>query len=238
MGIFNVNDFQIDTTSCANSSRIITTNTFTPIDTTTAGINTIAGVNTITGISTATSCSIKDNFDDILMKANVKPDVNPEVKTMLTRNDHDGELVAKFYKDGFLQSTKKLIPDIKDVRIYNNCAIVVEFMDGTAEKAVVHQCDEFSVEQGISICITKKLVGGSSIYNKLIDRAIRVFLKNDAKRTEEARAKEDRRERKKKNEEKKARREAAMLEKSIEIQKEAYVRAWTEIDALREGKEK
>lgn len=231
MGIFNVNDFQTGTTSCANSSRIIATNTLPTIDTTTVGINTITA-----------NCSINDitidALDNILVKANKKSDVDPETKTVLTKNDHNGKLVAKFYEDGFYQFSKELIPDIEDVKIYNNCAIVVKFMDGTTEKAVVHQCDEFSIEQGISICITKKLVGGSSIYNKLIDRAIRVFLKNDAKRTEEARAKEDRRERKKKNEEKKARREAAMREKSIEIQKEAYVRAWTEIDALREGKEK
>ena len=231
MGIFNVNDFQTGTTSCANSSRIIATNTLPPIDTTTVGINTITancGINDIT----------IDALDNILVKANKKSDVDPETKTVLTKNDHNGKLVAKFYEDGFYQSSKELIPDIEDVKIYNNCAIVVKFMDGTTEKAVVHQCDEFSVEQGISICITKKLVGGSSIYNKLIDRVIRVFLKNDAKKTEEARAKEERRERKKKNEEKKARREAAIREKSIEAQKEAYVRAWTEIDALREGKEK
>lgn len=230
MGIFNVNDFQTGTTSCA-SSRIIATNTLPTIDTTTVGINTITA-----------NCSINDitidALDNILVKANKKSDVDPETKTVLTKNDHNGKLVAKFYEDGFYQSSKELIPDIEDVKIYNNCAIVVKFMDGTTEKAVVHQCDEFSIEQGISICITKKLVGGSSVYNKLIDRAIRVFLKNDAKRIEEARAKEERRERKKKNEEKKARREAAMREKSIEIQKEAYVRAWTEIDALREGKEK
>lgn len=222
MGILNVNDFQTGTTYCVNSSRIIATNTLTPIDTTTASINNIT-------IGAP---------DDILVNANKKSDVDPETKTVLTKNDHNGKLVAKFYEDGFYQSSKELIPDIEDVKIYNNCAIVVKFMDGTTEKAVVHQCDEFSIEQGISICITKKLVGGSSIYNKLIDRAIRVFLKNDTKRTEEARVKEERRERKKKNEEKKARREAAMREKSIEIQKEAYVRAWTEIDALREGKEK
>lgn len=207
-------------------------------ETTTVNATTVPISNTITSISTTIDYSTKDNFDDILVKANVKPDVNPEVKTMLTRDDYDGKLVAKFYKDGFLQSIKKLIPDIKDVRIYNNCAIVVEFMDGTTEKAVVHQCDEFSVEQGISICITKKLVGGSSIYNKLIDRAIRVLLKNDAKRTEKIKIEEERKERKKKNEEKKARREAAKREKSIEAQKEAYVRAWTEINILCEGKEK
>lgn len=230
MGSLNVNNFQAGTTSCVNSSSARATNTFMPIDT------------TVTGINTITNCSVEgiimDNLDDILIKANKKPDVNPEIKTILTRNDHNGKLVAKFYEDGFYQSSKELIPDIEDVKIYNNCAIVVKFMDGTTEKAVVHQCDEFSIEQGISICITKKLVGGSSIYNKLIDRAIKVVLKNDVKRTERAKVEEERKERKKKNEEKKARREAAKREKSIEIQKEAYVRAWTEIDAFREGKEK
>lgn len=197
--------------------------------TTTVNATTVPISNTITGISTVASYSTKDSLDDILVKANVKPDVNPEVKTMLTRDDHDGKLVAKFYKDGFLQSTKKLIPDIKDVRIYNNCAIVVEFMDGTTEKAVVHQCDEFSVEQGISICITKKLVGGSSIYNKLIDRAIKVMLKNDGEKTERAIAEEKRKEHKKRKDEKRARREAARREKNINEQKEAYIRAWKEI---------
>lgn len=198
-------------------------------ETTTVNATTVPISNTITSISTTIDYSTKDNFDDILVKANVKPDVNPEVKTMLTRDDHDGKLVAKFYKDGFLQSTKKLIPDIKDVRIYNNCAIVVEFMDGTTEKAVVHQCDEFSVEQGISICITKKLVGGSSIYNKLIDRAIKVMLKNDGEKTERAIAEEKRKEHKKRKDEKRARREAARREKNIDEQKEAYIRAWKEI---------
>ena len=228
----NINSFY------ATDRTIYFDNGETTTATTTVNATTVPISNTITSISTTTGYSTKDNLDDILVKANVKPDVDPEVKTMLTRDDHDGKLVAKFYKDGFLQSTKKLIPDIKDVRIYNNCAIIVEFMDGTTEKAVVHQCDEFSVEQGISICITKKLVGGSSIYNKLIDRAIRVFLKNDAKRTEKIKIEEEREERKKKNEEKKARREAAKREKSIEAQKEAYVRAWTEINILCEGKEK
>lgn len=102
-------------------------------------------------------------------------------------------------------------------------------MDGTTEKAVVHQCDEFSVEQGISICITKKFVGGSSIYNKLIDRAIKVMLKNDGEKTERAIAEEKRKEHKKRKDEKRARREAARREKNIDEQKEAYIRAWKEI---------
>ena len=157
-----------------------------------------------------------------------KPEVAPEVKSTLTKNNK-GKLVANFYKDGFKTSTKELIPDIKDVIIHNNCVVIVEFTDGTSEKAVLHPCDEFSVEQGISICITKKLVGGSSIYNKLINRAIKVMINNDAEKTKREQEEEARKERKKKNDEKKARRKAAKREEYIETQKEAYIRALREV---------
>ena len=157
-----------------------------------------------------------------------KPEVATEVKSTLTKNNK-GKLVANFYKDGFKTSTKELIPDIKDVIIHNNCVVIVEFTDGTSEKAVLHPCDEFSVEQGISICITKKLVGGSSIYNKLINRAIKVMINNDAEKTKREQEEEARKERKKKNDEKKARRKAAKREEYIETQKEAYIRALREV---------
>lgn len=157
-----------------------------------------------------------------------KPEVDPEVKSTLTKNNK-GKLCATFYKDGFKTSTKELIPDIKDVIVHNSCVVIVEFTDGTSEKAVLHPCDEFSVEQGISICITKKLVGGSSIYNKLINRAIKVMINNDAEKTKREQEEEARKERKKKNDEKKARRKAAKREEYIEAQKEAYVRALREV---------
>lgn len=157
-----------------------------------------------------------------------KPEVDPEVKSTLTKNNKD-KLCATFYKDGFKTSTKELIPDIKDVIVHNNCVVIVEFTDGTSEKAVLHPEDHFSVEQGISICIVKKLVGGSSIYNKLIDRAVKVMINNDAERTKKQIEEEARKERKKKNDEKKARRKAAKREEYIETQKEAYVRALREV---------
>ena len=157
-----------------------------------------------------------------------KPEVDPEVKSTLTKNNKD-KLCATFYKDGFKTSTKELIPDIKDVIVHNNCVVIVEFTDGTSEKAVLHPCDEFSVEQGISICITKKLVGGSSVYNKLINRAIKVMINNDVEKTKKVKEEEARKERKKRNDEKKARRKATKREEYIEAQKEAYVRALREI---------
>lgn len=165
-----------------------------------------------------------------------EPEVDPEVKSTLTtrcvfENGVGGykELYAKFYKDGFRTSEKELIPDIKNVIVHNNHAVIVEFVDGTTEKAVLHPEDQFSVEQGISICITKKLVGGSSIYNKLIDRAVKVMINSDAERTKKQIEDEARKERKKKNDEKKARRKAAKREEYIETQKEAYIRALREV---------
>lgn len=165
-----------------------------------------------------------------------EPEVDPEVKSTLTTRCvfENGvgvykELYAKFYKDGFRTSEKELIPDIKNVIVHNNHAVIVEFVDGTTEKAVLHPEDQFSVEQGISICITKKLVGGSSIYNKLIDRAIKVMINNDAEKTKREQEDEARKERKKKNDEKKARRKAAKREEYIETQKEAYIRALREV---------
>lgn len=62
-----------------------------------------------------------------------EPEVDPEVKSTLTKNNK-GKLCATFYKDGFKTSTKELIPDIKDVIVHNNCVVIVEFTDGTSEK--------------------------------------------------------------------------------------------------------
>ena len=177
---------------------------------------------------TTNGINILDKLIEMEEENNKKPDVDPEVKSTLTKNSK-GKLCATFYKDGFKTSTKELIPDIKDVIVHNSCVVIVEFTDGTSEKAVLHPCDEFSVEQGISICITKKLVGGSSIYNKLIDRAIKVKINNDAEKTKKEQEEEARKERKKKNDEKKARRKVAKREEYIETQKEAYIRALREV---------
>lgn len=223
----------------------MTTNTTTTYTTSvsTSGINSnnICFGNTTTADITTGSLTIGTETDGLVsileaFDKKKEPEVDPEVKSTLTTRCvfENGvgvykELYAKFYKDGFRTSEKELIPDIKNVIVHNNHAVIVEFVDGTTEKAVLHPEDQFSVEQGISICITKKLVGGSSIYNKLIDRAIKVMINNDAEKTKREQEDEARKERKKKNDEKKARRKAAKREEYIETQKEAYIRALREV---------
>lgn len=77
---------------------------------------------------------------------------------------------------------KTVMPAIVKVKPINNRVVIVEFADGTQEKAVLAKEDTFSLEQGISICITKKLLSnivgssnGSSVYNKLIDYALKKY---------------------------------------------------------------
>lgn len=178
------------------------------------------------------SCTIKASTCGTISIGTIeekKPDVDPEVKSTLDKQGN--KLKATFYKDGFKTTSKELIPDIKDVIVYNDKVVTVEFADGTTEKAVLHPEDQFSIEQGISICITKKLVGGSSIYNKLIERALKVKKTNDDAKAKKAAEENARKERAKKYAAKKAARKAAKREQYIAMQAEAYLRAMTEFDA-------
>lgn len=138
------------------------------------------------------------------------------------------------------QSFYKIIPRIVDVKIYNEACVEVVFADGTSEKATLCESDNFSLEQGISICLTKKIISmkadgnGSSIYNKLIKYALRVYKKNredemkDFLETERIEAK--RKKLKEKSAAKRAKRLQAQREEQIEIQKEAYLRAMRELN--------
>ena len=154
-----------------------------------------------------------------------------ETKTELSVKN--GKIYAKHYDEGFFKSEKMLIPDIKDIKSYNNKTVIVIFADDTKTVAVLDSQDKFSLEQGISICLTKKILGenGSALYNKLIDRAFEVKKQNElnAEKTKQKKAEEKAKneaERKKLQKENTKKREEA-----IEIQKEAYIRAMKELEA-------
>ena len=173
-----------------------------------------------------TGTSVSSNIDQLehrLDELERKPDVDPEVKSTL---DVRGKtLCATFYENGFKTSAKDLIPDIKDVTVHADCVVIVDFVDGTTEKAVLHPDDSFSIEQGISICITKKLVGGSAIYNKLVERALKVKKNNEEAKAKRDAEEKERKERHKKYVAKKAARKAQKREDYINLHKEAFLRA-------------
>lgn len=114
--------------------------------------------------------------------------------------------------------------------------IEVTFADGTKEKSVCREPDTFSLESAISICISKKIMGGSSAYNNAVKRGMKVyedkqkkeaFEKAEQERIEKKRAKrlayKERRAAKRTEEERQ--RKEREREEQIAIQTEAYLRA-------------
>ena len=85
-----------------------------------------------------------------------------------------------------------IMPEISDVRhIINKDNVIgveIKFADNTKQKAICSPNDTFNLEQGISICLFKKILEdgliavnsvnkgrGTSIYNKLVNRALKVM---------------------------------------------------------------
>lgn len=131
-------------------------------------------------------------------------------------------------------TSAKLNAQVKDVNvIVPNKVVEVMFTDGTKEKAVCREPDVFSLEQAIAICIGKKIMGGSSAYNNAIKRGLKVYddklNKEWRDKAEQERIANKRAKRIAYKKRKAAEKEQAEKERQIEIQKEAYIRAMTEI---------
>lgn len=166
------------------------------------------------------------NRVETLKEKHKEPEAPMETKSILK---HDGKRVeVTNFKDGKSINTKYIMPDIKNITVYNNNTVVVEFVDGTKEKAVLSEEDNFSLEQGVSICLAKKLVGGSSIYNKLIDYMLRKYAQIQKQKAEEAAELQAKKERTRKYKEKKAAKKAAKREEYVRTMQEAFSRALAE----------
>lgn len=132
-------------------------------------------------------------------------------------------------------TTQYIIPQIKEIKAINNRVVIIKFKDGTQEKAVLDSSDTFSIEQGVAICITKKILSkltygnGSSVYNKLIDYAMKIYKKqeNDKAKAEAEKTKTEQQENKR--EEKRKKRIAKTQEREraeyIDILSEAIAKA-------------
>ena len=152
------------------------------------------------------------------------PEVAPETTTKLVVEGN--KIYVMHYKDGFYDRNRAIMSNIKDIRVHGNTVVMV-FADNTKTVAVLHDEDDFNLEQGISICITKKLLGddGGAIYNKLIRKALKVMEQNE-KAEKAAKEKEEAiKQRKKAAVDKRNKKKAKKRDEQIEIQKEAFVRA-------------
>lgn len=116
--------------------------------------------------------------------------------------------------------------NIKDVNvIVPNKVVEVTFANGDKQKSVCQEQDVFSLEQAISICLTKHLVGGTGVYNKTVKNGIKVY-EEKQKAVLIEKAEEERISKKRAKKAAYLKRKAEKKrEEQIEIQKEAYIRA-------------
>lgn len=163
-------------------------------------------------------------------------------------NFENGRVNVKNVFDTVTTYHEGIMPDIIDVEeISNNDSVKVvrvTFDDCTSEKAVLSANDHYSLEDGISICITKKLLSdmtggcGTAVYNKIIDHAVKVMKKNmaaDEKFREELAAREKKFQKDvAKKAAKRAKRKAEAREDALNFYAEAYARAIRLINSEKE----
>lgn len=161
-----------------------------------------------------------------------------ETKTYLYVEN--GGIRIATYENGAKKSDREIMAEIRDIQVLNNRVVMVTFADGTTEKAVLDDSDTFSVEQGISICMMKKILSyctngnGNSVYNKLVDYGLKTYERITDSKKKSAKEKDEKVAKAKRDAErvkrKKARKAAEQREYDIEIQKEAYLRAMREFN--------
>lgn len=166
-----------------------------------------------------------DEIDGVLEKLlHVQVKTATLTQTLLTEKENN--IMVKYENT----ATAIACPKITDVNIIKPKQVVeVTFADGTKTKSVCRYPDVFSLEQAIAICIGKKIMGGSSVYNNAIKRGLKVYddklKKEEIDKAEQERIANKRAKRIAYKKRKVAEREQAEKERQIEIQKEAYIRA-------------
>ena len=118
---------------------------------------------------------------------------------------------------------------IKDYKVYEDTALIVEFEDGTKEKAVANEDDFFDLSRGVEIAVLKHIFG-SNEYKSMVKKAMNQIkavdkAKEDKKKEEELIARK-----KAKAARKKARRLERKRNERIEEMKTAYLAAMKEHD--------
>ena len=191
---------------------------------------TTTGVKSTTGIKypfvlngTTKDVSTDSFFNDAVIKAIKSGDYCASAKVS---ND-----VLKSYASKPVVFAREIIPEVTDVEVINNCVTILTFADGTKEKAVLDKQDIFNLEQGISICLTKKLLSqltfgnGNKTYNKLIKSTIKKYFAKLDTIEEQKKTEEQKKKKYAKIAAKKAKRKEKQKEARINEQAEAYRRA-------------
>lgn len=146
--------------------------------------------------------------------------VKPSYDTCVTNRDYTAMAYTKAYIDKYVEN---MFDKIKDYKVYNKTTVVY-FTDGTKETVTCSDEDNFDVEQGITMCVIKRMLGDK--YKKYVRSIVKAKTINEKNVKEleaahkEAQLREERKE--KRNRENKIRMKAryeARLAVAIEEEK-------------------
>lgn len=68
--------------------------------------------------------------------------------------------------------TNEVLPNIRDVRFFNNKTTVVWWSDGSKTVVVCQDCDTFDKEKGLTMAIVKKIYGNKGNFNNIFRKWI------------------------------------------------------------------
>ena len=133
---------------------------------------------------------------DSITNAPITSSISPDLESKLTVKSYDNTHASnkdyeymnctkeyvKEYMDNYIEN---MFDKIKDYRVYEKTTIVF-FSDGTKETVVCCDKDNFDIEQGITMCVIKRMFGDK--YKKSVKSIIKAKTLNEknAKKLEEA----------------------------------------------------
>lgn len=153
---------------------------------------------------------------------------------------HVPHYMSENYVNNTAMKRSIIIPVIENVSVYKDTngkdkTVVIEFADGTKEKASTRHGDKFDLETGISLCIAKKMYATlartydkSSGFSKIVHKAVKIY-KNGIKE-EEARKKREAEEKlaEQRKEAKRKKRAEKRRQRKVNLLKDAFVAAFNE----------
>lgn len=115
-----------------------------------------------------------------------KPEVRPDQRSSL--EIEMDKVVARYYKDGFFDGEKNLIPAIKSIEVFNENTIKMTFVNGDIQTVTVQGEDPYFFEDGILRCIVKEMIGreGTAVLSKLLSYATKVYKDAEANKKKKA----------------------------------------------------
>lgn len=126
---------------------------------------------------------------------------------------------------------EKKMKDFKiiDYKVYDNKVIIVEFDDGTKEKAICCDTDSFDFERGVEVCVLKHVFGEDG-YKSILKEAMKQIKAVDKSKGDKQKEQEIAKRRKDKAEKRKARRIENRRKRRVAEMKEAYLAAMKEYE--------